>query len=785
VSDASSERSERRRNPGRVERALGRRSRRETSNLIVSSLAAVAGLAAAFAGCHPTATPVVDPLETGLFAAAFTFVVSRCSRQVWLLVGVVAVVLARGWLLLPALTTVGVAFATVFSARARRRVGAVIGGLGVQVVLRWPPALFHGFPSLVAAALVAVCTFSAWHRSSRRVRRLAATVLGSVTGLGVVFCVPLVVGTLLARHEAAIAEQAARAAFADIGAGGSAPVAQDLRTAAVDSRNASNVLGSWFTSGARLVPVVAQQARFLASTLHAVSSAAAVGAKEAPAVNYHRLGYHDGYIDLVRLAAMHGPIVVLDHELERTRRALFASSSSWLLSPLAHRASAYEQLLSRAQRAASLASQASAVLPGMLGADGTRHYLVIFMTPAESRGYDGFIGSYGLLTAQEGRVSLTSSGPIADLEQALPRAGAKITGPADFLASYGAFDPGKYPQDLTYAPDLPTDAEVLAQVYPQAGGVPIDGVLAIDPYGLAALLHFTGPLTVPGLAEPLTAQNAAAELLRRQYESFDVGTTNQDLLRHDFLQAALHVAFHALTTGSLPAPKTLAQVLDPAVRTGRISFWSFHPSEQPLLRRVGIDGSFPRDKAADVFAVTTQNVGNNKIDAYLHTNIVDRISYDPGRRAVRSEVTITLHNAAPPSGLPPIVIDSNPQFGLPPGTNRTWLTLYSPLALRAVSVDGVPATMSAIPQLGVNAYSTYVNVPPLGTATVTVRLAGRVPDRLSLPVEVRVQPAATPEHIGVIVSASGPWSLSGGSASDPWKLGPAMRQERTFRFVPA
>ena len=52
---------------------------------------------------------------------------------------------------------------------------------------------------------------------------------------------------------------------------------------------------------------------------------------------------------------------------------------------------------------------------------------------------------------------------------------------------------------MSYAPDLPTVADVIQQLYPQAGGDHIDGVLALDPYGLAALIGMTGPIKVPGL----------------------------------------------------------------------------------------------------------------------------------------------------------------------------------------------------------------------------------------------------------------------------------------------
>jgi hypothetical protein len=229
----------------------------------------------------------------------------------------------------------------------------------------------------------------------------------------------------------------------------------------------------------------------------------------------------------------------------------------------------------------------------------------------------------------------------------------------------------------------------------------------------------------------------------------------------------------------------VSSVLDPAVVDGRISFWSFHPSEQPFLRNLGIDGSFPTTDNGDLEAVTTQNTGSNKIDAYLHTSVLDQLTFDPSTGDLRSVVTITLKNGAPASGLPPIVINNPTDPGLPPGTNRTWLTLYSPLAFTRVSIGGRSATMSSKAELGVHAYSTYVDVPSDGTTRIRVELTGQVARGEQLSVSVRLQPSANPELSTVEVTPAGGWSLANTAGSARWLLSSAFRQIRTFRFVPS
>ncbi|MGA2521743.1 MAG: hypothetical protein ABSG81_13130 [Acidimicrobiales bacterium] len=140
-------------------------------------MAVAAGAGGAFAGCHPTGTRVVDPIYTGVFAALITYLASRAGRETLLVFSAVAVVMSRSWLDIPAAIALLIAFTAVFPEHSRRRVGGVVGALGVQAVLRWPPIAFHGSTALVATAVVAPLFVSGFRRmSSREKRRTKRTV---------------------------------------------------------------------------------------------------------------------------------------------------------------------------------------------------------------------------------------------------------------------------------------------------------------------------------------------------------------------------------------------------------------------------------------------------------------------------------------------------------------------------------------------------------------------------------------------------------------------------------
>jgi hypothetical protein len=714
----------------------------------------------ALAGVHPTGTPVVDPLYGAAVAAIVTVSCSQAKRWSWLVLTGVAVILSRGWLLVPSAAALGAAFASVFPERRQQRVGALVGALAVQALLRWPPEVFHGFTAAMSLVAVAPCLVSAYVNASPRWQRRLRWVSAGGAAAGAVLALPLVIGAALAHGPLTRGIAEAQGALDAVGNGGGATAHARLATASADFAASRHRTTGWWTTGAYLIPAEAQQRRALNQATAAGYGVATVAEQISGSLATLRTSYHKGQIDLSRLAALSGPLRRLDAQIVTAQHQLVGTYSPWLIEPIQSGLTRLHGQLARAASTTELAQQAIPVLPGILGADGPRHYFVAFMTPSESRGLDGFIGSYGVLTADHGHLSLSKAGPIAQLDHAARPGQRHITGMAEYLARYGQYSPADFFEDSTYSPDFPTVSQVISELYPQSGGEPIDGVLAIDPYGLAALLHFTGPISVAGLPERLTAANAAQVLTVEQYLQFGSGHANQ-ILRHDLLQEALRTAFTKLTSGSLPSPNALATRLDPAVRQGRLLFWSNHPSEQPLLRRIGLAGAFPPTNGGDLLAITTQNAANNKIDAYLHRRIDDQVTFDPSTGSISATVTVALTNDAPSSGLPAYVIGNYTGHYLPSGTNYTWLTAYSPLKLTSATIADEPLPFSSGPELGVSAYSTHLIIPPTNTVVLTLHLSGRVAAGPSYSLALRSQPMVNPDQDWVDVMPAPGWIITG------------------------
>ena len=331
------------------------------------------------------------------------------------------------------------------------------------------------------------------------------------------------------------------------------------------------------------------------------------------------------------------------------------------------------------------------------------------------------MGNWAELTAEDGKLTLSRSGRVAELNDAPGRGDRGSTEPADYASTTTASRPGTHFQDVTVSPDLPSVAQVIGQLYPQMGGEPIDGVIVVDPVraGRAAQLHRPDP----GRRQP-----RAAHARQRRPTSWCGASTSSSTSRAeraDFLDQASRRTFEKLTTGDIPGPEQIGAVLGPAVQDQHLMFSATRPDEQAFLQQLGATGAFPAAQPdRDFFAVTSQNSANNKIDVFLHRTVSYESTYDPGTGRITSQATVTLHNDAPSSGLPDAVIGSNdrglPARHQPPAACRstarsTWSIRRSTAPTRASSPSWSSATTCT---------RRYIGIPPGGTVTVQLDLAG-------------------------------------------------------------
>ena len=362
---------------------------------------------------------------------------------------------------------------------------------------------------------------------------------------------------------------------------------------------------------------------------------------------------------------------------------------------------------------------------------GERRYLILFTTPVELRGIAGFIGNYAEITVDDGKIEVTEFGRRSDLGAYLAENPGNCDAcPPEMLDRYGNFgltngpDGGVLPnvwQNLPMPAHFPYTAEAAQVLYPQSGGDPIDGVISLDPYVVAALMAYTGPIEVPELGVTVSPDNAAEFILRDQYLLVDQGDGEIDNdSRIDALETLGEGVVEPLLTGSLPEPSELARDLGPLVAEHRLMMWTDDPGEQELLNDVGMLGALPELGPDGGFSVIVANGGQSKIDAFLERTTDVRIETAPdGSRELVADVT--LRNGAPATGLPRYVIGNG--YGLPDGASRLIVNFFGPEILTSLTIDGQVLSNFAQPEAGWTGYRTDVVLLAGESATYEARFA--------------------------------------------------------------
>src|SRR5213075_2703937 len=79
----------------------------------------------------------------------------------------------------------------------------------------------------------------------------------------------------------------------------------------------------------------------------------------------------------------------------------------YLASPVRDAVNKVHEQLSRAEGEARRAAAAAKLAPAIFGGNGDRRYLLVVQNNAESRATGGFIGSYGIITAKGGKLTVS------------------------------------------------------------------------------------------------------------------------------------------------------------------------------------------------------------------------------------------------------------------------------------------------------------------------------------------------------------------------------------------
>jgi uncharacterized protein DUF4012 len=400
--------------------------------------------------------------------------------------------------------------------------------------------------------------------------------------------------------------------------------------------------------------------------------------------------------------------------------------SNALVGPLQDARERFERELTKLQDATQRSTEASRGLAAFLKGPST--YLVFAANNNEMRVGSGTFLSAGLLHVRDGVFQLDEMTPTQ--EYMLPPGAVTLTG--DFAKRWGWLEPNQEWRNLASSPLFPTQGALAAQMWSALGKPKLDGVLALDPVALKALIQATHPVVVEG--KQYGPNNVLEEIYLNQYAGI-VGYPD-NVERRDRLSQIARAAIENLEGDFSTAD--LADALRSAAQGRHILAWSAIPQEQAGWVAAGIDGSLgPKSLMLGV-----HNRGGNKLDQFLDVHADFTAETDANGSAVT--VAVRLHNRAP-TGLPQYVAGPYPQAkGSQEGLYQGLLVAELPSLARDFSITGPDGKRLAPAAIGRDQHSwvvaAYVEVArdrtvratvhfrlPKGADALTVEPSARVP----------------------------------------------------------
>jgi len=363
--------------------------------------------------------------------------------------------------------------------------------------------------------------------------------------------------------------------------------------------------------------------------------------------------------------------------------------------------------------------RAQGVLPGIMGWGAPRRYLVLTQDAAELRPTGGFIGSFGTIALDAGRITERKFQDVFRLD--LPWDYPFVTPPVA-LERYllGPKQPWQL-ADANWSPDFPTSAQQAVALYANEGGPgPVDGVLAITTHTIDEILAVTGPVTVPDYGVTIASGETTLKVLQNTRRP-SPGSTDRKAFLSDFAGVLFARLF------ALPPAKWLdLAARSDAFRDGRLlQAWFADPAAEAEATALGLDGRVRQDAGDYVYPVDSNVAPASKLNAVTTRSLELTATLDEVGNA-HDELAVTWHNAiespaaAPYRALPDV------------GASRD-LGMYFRLLVPERSVltrvgggsrPALTAPADIDEEAGRTAFANYLRVPPGDT---TVRYAWTSP----------------------------------------------------------
>ncbi len=313
------------------------------------------------------------------------------------------------------------------------------------------------------------------------------------------------------------------------------------------------------------------------------------------------------------------------------------------------------------------------VSPKLLGFDSARNYLILFQNNTELRPGGGFIGSYGLLTADKGKITDFLIHDVYDAD-------GQLKGHVEPPFAIRRYLPQVhwYLRDSNFDVDFVKSASASAFLLNQETGKIVDGVIGVDLTFVQKLLAVLGPIKVLDYNETVNADNLFLLAEAHAEKDFFPGSSQ----KKQFLRSL----FNAMQLNIQERKKipyfALLETIGDAILEKHLLFAFSDASLQNLFTVNGMSSTLWDDRETnnssinDFIGVSEANLGVNKVNYLVKRKVNYKVSLDKEGSA-SATLTIYYKNTSTKTSA----------FG---GDYKNYLRLILPLSatLSEVIIDG-------------------------------------------------------------------------------------------------
>ena len=279
-------------------------------------------------------------------------------------------------------------------------------------------------------------------------------------------------------------------------------------------------------------------------------------------------------------------------------------------------------------------------IPNLLGQNERKTYLVLFENNMELRPTGGFIGSFGLITFDGGRLSDLT---VNDVYTADGQLNGHVEPPLPIKNYLG--EASWWLRDSNWDPDFPTSAKRAEWFLDKELGKKVDGVIATDLYPIKEILKVTGSVFLSDYNSTITSENLYETTQNEVQNNFFPGTHK----KASFLTALSRSLLGELTGLKASQKLGVLKSFYDSLNDRHIQIYLHDSTPQEALSSLQWDGAVispncGKNCYADLVGVVEANVGMNKSNYFIQRSI--DLDINLGIYKIDRKLTLNLKNTA-------------------------------------------------------------------------------------------------------------------------------------------